>query len=65
MTSVFVLSLQILELVQTKNSMSSGWVRFSLRVLNLSSKVLSKLLCLKNYQESFETHKNDDSDLIK
>ena len=65
MTSVFVLSLQILELVQTKNSMSSGSIRFSLRVLNLSSKVLSKLLWLKNYQESFETHKNDDSDLIK
>ena len=65
MTSVFVLSLQILELVQTKNSMSSDSVRFSLRVLNLSSKVLSKLLWLKNHQKSFETHKNDDSDLIK
>ena len=35
----FVLSLQILELVQTKSSMSSHSVRFSSGVLNLSRKI--------------------------
>ena len=37
-TSVWVLSLKTQELVQTKKSMSSGTVRFSSMVLNLSSK---------------------------
>ena len=60
----FVLSLQTLELVQTKNSMTSRSVRFSSRVLNLSSKMESKLLWPKNYQENVKTHKTDDSNYI-
>ena len=40
-----------LELVQTKYSMSSHSVRFSSKVLNLSSKVSSKLLWLKKIQK--------------
>ena len=59
-----MLSLQTLELVQTKNSMSSLLVGFSSGVLNLSSKVQSKLFWLKNYQENVRTHEIDDSNLI-
>ena len=51
--------MQILELVWTKNCMSSH--SFSYGVLNLGSKVYSKLLWLKNYQKSAATHKIDDS----
>ena len=40
--------------------MSSHSFRFFSGVLNLNSKVYSKLLWMKNYQENVETHKIDD-----
>ena len=46
-----------MELVQTKNSLSSNSVRFYSGVLNLNSKVKSELLWLKNYQESWSLTK--------
>ena len=59
----FISSQQTLELVQTKNCMSSHSSRFSSGVLNLSCKVQSKLLWLKNYQESVKIRKINDSNL--
>ena len=57
----FVLSLQTLELVQTKSNMSSHSVRFSSAgVLNLSNKDKANYFGLK----SVETHKIDDSNLV-
>ena len=58
--------MQTMELVQTKNSISSHSVRFSSRVLNLGSinyRSKSKLLWLKKHLERVETHKSDDLDL--